>query len=93
MSRCVFAVLVLLLGLPARAPATGGTRLTGIGPAQSAVVGGAMASPQDASWMALNPASLVELPSRVDLAGEALIPTSHLDANGAGTNPGAKGLV
>ncbi len=55
----------LLLGL-APISAAEGTRLIGTGPIQVGTAGAGVASPQNSSWLSLNPAGLVEVSSRVD---------------------------
>jgi hypothetical protein len=59
---------LLALSIIAALPSAGaeGTRTVGFGPAQTATAGAGIASPQDSSWLAINPASLVELGSRAD---------------------------
>ncbi len=43
-----------------------GTRLIGTGPVQVGTAGAGVASPQNSSWLSLNPAGLVDISSRVD---------------------------
>ncbi len=63
---------VATLALMAPLGAADGTRLIGIGPAQLGASGAGVASPQDASWIQLNPAALVELPQRLDASVELI---------------------
>jgi long-chain fatty acid transport protein len=82
---------VAALALMAPLGAADGTQLIGIGPAQLGAAGAGVASPQDSTWIELNPAALVELPQRVDAAVElidakaTLTPQGPLGNSAAGT--------
>jgi long-chain fatty acid transport protein len=54
-----------VLGLPTLDGAEG-TRLIGTGPVQVGTAGAGVASPQNSSWLSLNPAGLVDVSNRVD---------------------------
>src|SRR5580658_4542952 len=73
---------VAALALMAPLGAADGTRLIGIGPAQLGAAGAGVASPQDATWIQLNPAALVELPERVDAAVEIIDAKATLTPQG-----------
>jgi long-chain fatty acid transport protein len=49
-----------------------GTRLIGTGPAQVGNAGAGVASPQNSSWLSLNPAGLVEISSRIDVSSDII---------------------
>lgn len=69
MAGCLCLVL-----LPLHAAATDGNELLGIGAIQKGTAGAGIASPQDATWAWLNPASIVDLERRVDIAVDMLSP-------------------
>ena len=54
-----------VLGLPWLGAAEG-TRLIGTGPVQVGTAGAGVASPQNSSWLSLNPAGLVDVSTRID---------------------------
>lgn len=60
-----------VLSLPALGAAEG-TRLIGTGPAQVGTAGAGVASPQNSSWLSLNPAGLVDVSSRVDVSTDII---------------------
>lgn len=69
------------LGIP-EADASEGNALIGFGPIQKGLGGAGAASPKDASWMALNPATLVDLERRVDVYFEFLGWSRSLEPDG-----------
>ena len=60
-----------IIGLPALHSAEG-TRLIGTGPVQVGTAGAGVASPQNSSWLSLNPAGLVDISSRVDTSVDVI---------------------
>src|ERR1043165_8762292 len=60
-----------ILGLPAIHGAEG-TRLIGTGPVQVGTAGAGVASPQNSSWLSLNPAGLVDVGNRVDVSTDII---------------------
>lgn len=54
------------LALPLQAYAIDGIEFVGLGPIQKGTAGAGVAAPKDASWMLLNPASIVDLHDRID---------------------------
>lgn len=74
--------LVAALALLTPLGAADGTRLIGIGPAQIGTAGAGVASPQDSTWIQLNPAALGELPERADAAVELIDAKATLAAQG-----------
>jgi long-chain fatty acid transport protein len=73
---------VAALALLAPLGAADGTQLIGIGPAQLGAAGAGVASPQDSTWIELNPAALVEFPARVDAAVEIIDAKATLTPQG-----------
>jgi long-chain fatty acid transport protein len=71
---------VLALALPL--DAAEGMRVIGFGPDQTATSGAGLASPQDSTWLAINPASLVELGGRIDIDASDIHPTDSLTPAG-----------
>lgn len=69
--------LLLALGLAAPSWATDGTQLTGIGAVQQGTAGAGVASPQDMTWVLLNPASIIDLGCRLDVSLELFAPERH----------------
>ena len=61
---------IILSVLPAAAAE--GTRLIGTGPVQVGTAGAGVASPQNSSWLSLNPASLVDVSRRVDVSSDII---------------------
>ncbi len=61
------SVAAVFLAVALQADATEGAYFLGYGPLQQGRAGAGVASPRDASWMLLNPASIVDLDRRVDL--------------------------
>jgi long-chain fatty acid transport protein len=49
-----------------------GTRLIGTGPVQVGTAGAGVASPQNSSWLSLNPAGLVDISGRVDVSTDII---------------------
>jgi long-chain fatty acid transport protein len=77
---CLAGLAMTLCGLPASA--TDGNELVGIGAIQRGTAGAGVASPKDATWAWLNPASIVDLERRVDLGLDVLLPQRTTDING-----------
>ncbi|NQZ58863.1 MAG: outer membrane protein transport protein, partial [Lentisphaeraceae bacterium] len=75
-------IIVLLFLLVLSLEATNGSAFLGIGPKQSAVAGAGVAKPEDSTWLALNPAGLVELESRVDSSLEFVVTQRKADMQG-----------
>jgi len=72
----VFTVIIaaaILVAAPA-AIATDGTQLIGIGALQKGTGGAGVASPQDMTWVLLNPASIIDLGCRLDVNLELFAP-------------------
>ena len=61
----------IILGILPAAAAEG-TRLIGTGPVQVGTAGAGVASPQNSSWLSLNPASLVDVSRRVDVSSDII---------------------
>jgi hypothetical protein len=62
---------LVIIGLPVVHGAEG-TRLIGTGPVQVGTAGAGVASPQNSSWLSLNPAGLVEVSNRVDVSTDII---------------------
>lgn len=60
-----------IIGLSALQGAEG-TRLIGTGPVQVGTAGAGVASPQNSSWLSLNPAGLVEVSNRIDVSTDII---------------------
>lgn len=60
-----------IIGLPAVHGAEG-TRLIGTGPVQTGTAGAGVASPQNSSWLSLNPAGLVDISTRIDTSVDVI---------------------
>ena len=60
-------ILLIAMMLCACVFGTEGSLMSGVGPLQRSRSGAGVASPRDASWMTLNPASIVELDRRFDI--------------------------
>lgn len=77
-------VFTLLFALPGwhKAFAIDGLSLIGIGPIQQANTGSGAASPQDATWMLLNPAGIVDLDDRFDTFLHVFDPTRRFKPRG-----------
>jgi len=75
------AVVALSLALPLSAAE--GTRVIGFGPVQTATAGAGIASPQDSTWMAFNPAALIEVGERIDVDAEVVHPSDSVTPAGA----------
>lgn len=69
--RC-FALVVPPLFIGQLARASDGNELSAIGAIQSGSAGAGIASPQDTTWVLLNPAGMVELGKRLDITFELL---------------------
>jgi long-chain fatty acid transport protein len=82
MGRFALCSLLVPCSIWSLADAADGTRLTGIGTAQTATAGGGIASPQDSTWIALDPASLVAIPERMDVDVSYLYPDITLTPEG-----------
>lgn len=86
------AVLTMALFLTSTASfAIDGNEFTGLGPLQRGTAGAGVASPQDSTWMILNPAGLVELDGRFDTYLDILLPQRSFEPRGVPLiiNPGA----
>jgi long-chain fatty acid transport protein len=64
-------VIAWTAALPA-AFAAEGTRLIGTGPVQVGTAGAGVASPQNSSWLSLNPAGLVAVGNRIDVSTDII---------------------
>lgn len=62
--------------------ATDGTQLTGIGALQQGTCGAGAASPQDMTWVLLNPASIIDLGCRLDVSLELFAPGRSMEPHG-----------
>ena len=82
MTKALLTVVALtvLFCMPARA--TDGNKLVGIGAVQNSTAGAGIASPQDATWALLNPASLVDLDRRLDIGVDMLFPRREVEVDG-----------
>ena len=78
----VMVAVAAVLAVSPWAGATEGAYLHGMGPLQRGRAGAGVASPRDASWMMLNPGSIVELERRVDVGLDVAL--SHVDLAPAG---------
>ncbi|HOC69898.1 MAG TPA: outer membrane protein transport protein [Candidatus Hydrogenedentes bacterium] len=67
--------------------ATDGTQLTGIGAVQQGTCGTGVASPQDSTWVLLNPAGILDLGCRLDISMEVFAPDRHNQPRGLFANP------
>lgn len=67
----ILVAATALLASP-KGRAADGTELFAIGAIQKGMGGAGVAAPKDATWTLLNPASLVDLPRRIDLGLEVL---------------------
>ncbi len=74
------AVVAATLATAAPAAATNGMRMIGFGPVQNSMGGASIAAPLDAAVTVTNPAGLSAVAPRVDLAGQAFMPTVKYDA-------------
>jgi long-chain fatty acid transport protein len=77
----LIAFCTLLLSRPV--PAAEGHLLFGLGPLQKGNAGAGVASPKDASWMLLNPASIALLDERLDLYLDVMELRATLTPRGA----------
>lgn len=77
-AACAIAIAIVLSAAPARA--TNGMRMIGFGPVQNSMGGASVALPLDASALVTNPAAIGALAPRVDLAGQAFMPSVEYDA-------------
>lgn len=80
-----------ILGLPALSAAEG-TRLIGTGPAQVGTAGAGVASPQNSTWLSLNPAGLVDVSGRVDVSTDIINGRVEVTPQGALGNPDGEKL-
>lgn len=80
MHRTVGAIAVAIACWAAPAWATNGMRMIGFGPVQNAMGGVAVALPLDAVVLVTNPAGLSALSPRLDVAGQAFMPSVEYDA-------------
>ena len=71
MHRSLTLTWSIILGILPAAAAEG-TRLIGTGPVQVGTAGAGVASPQNSSWLSLNPASLVDVSRRVDVSSDII---------------------
>lgn len=76
---------VTLVGL-LPAGAAEGTRLIGTGPVQVGTAGAGVASPQNSSWLSLNPAGLVDVSSRIDVSTDIINGRVEVTPQGAAGN-------
>ncbi len=74
------AAVAAALALAAPAAATNGMRMIGYGSVQDSMGGAAVAAPLDAATAVTNPAGLTAIGPRLDVAGQAFIPTVKYDA-------------
>lgn len=81
MCRCLGAVFTALL-FSSSGWAADASELNGIGALQKARGGAGVASPQDASWSLLNPASIVDLDRRIDSYIDFIVFTSEAEPRG-----------
>lgn len=70
------------LSLHLTAGATDGTQLIGVGALQKGTGGAGVASPQDMTWVLLNPASIIDLGCRLDVNVEVFAPYRTMDPKG-----------
>lgn len=73
--------LAVLTGL-ATASGAEGTRLIGIGAAQVGTAGAGVASPQDSTWLQLNPAALVDVKGQANIGSDLIFATASLTPQG-----------
>ena len=83
--------LSLVVGLSSAYTAEG-TRLIGTGPVQVGTAGAGVASPQNSSWLSLNPAGLVDISNRVDTSVDIINGRVAVTPNGAAGNPSGEKL-
>jgi long-chain fatty acid transport protein len=87
-----FALGIGMIGtgiLPLSLFAAEGTRLIGTGPVQTSTAGAGVASPQNASWLSLNPAGLVTVSDRADVSTDIIQGRATLTPNGGLGNSSA----
>lgn len=82
LGRGLAAVLALAFGCGLTAYATDGTSLIGIGALQKGTAGAGVASPQDMTWVLLNPASIIDLGCRLDVNLEVFAPYRTIKPRG-----------
>jgi len=75
-------ILAVSLGSGFTAHATEGTALIGIGALQKGTGGAGVASPQDMTWVLLNPASIIDLGCRLDVNLELFMPYRTIKPRG-----------
>lgn len=80
-----------IIGLPAVHGAEG-TRLIGTGPVQVGTAGAGVASPQNSSWLSLNPAGLVEVSNRIDVSTDIINGRVEVTPEGPVGNPSGEKL-
>jgi long-chain fatty acid transport protein len=82
--RATFLVglTIAIWALAAAAFATEGAFVSAHGPVQRSRAGAGVASPRDASWMILNPASLVELDRRIDFGLDTVLSDVRIKPKG-----------
>lgn len=85
--RAVAGLAILCTGLSGWA--TDGTQLTGIGALQQGTAGAGVASPQDMTWVLLNPASIIDLGCRLDVSLELFAPYRTNEPHGLFGNSAA----
>ncbi len=78
--RKLFTAIAVAIVLSPPAWATNGMRMIGFGPVQNAMGGVGVAIPLDASVLVTNPAGIAALAPRLDLAGQAFMPSVEYDA-------------
>ena len=80
-----------IIGLPALHSAEG-TRLIGTGPVQVGTAGAGVASPQNSSWLSLNPAGLVDISNRIDTSVDIINGRVEVTPEGLAGNPSGEKL-
>lgn len=86
MSHVSLRIAAVAAALAAAAPAsaTNGMRMIGFGPIQNSMGGASAAAPLDSTTIVSNPAGMSALEKRVDLAGQAFMPSPKYSATWIG---------
>jgi long-chain fatty acid transport protein len=84
-----FIPTCLAFGVIASVPASEGTLAVATGPAQLGAAGNGSASPQDSTWLSMNPATLVGMADRIDVGSEMAWARQTLEPAGALGNASA----
>ena len=87
--KYLISALLLAFGFTAESRATDGHQLIGIGPIQKGLGGAGVARAKDATWVLLNPASIIQLDRRLDITLEQFAPRRTLSPAGPIANPEA----